>query len=306
MTVIKSNGIDIAFEEHGSAGDPAVLMVQGLGMPLSGWPPAMLEALVGKGFHVIAMDNRDIGRSQLLSELDVPNIAWQTMRRKLGLAVRSPYQLTDMMQDAQGLLDALNIYGAHVVGVSMGGMISQLLAIHHPARVKSLTSIMSTTGNPKLPGPTREVRRHIMRGPAAATDEARLEYHQRLWRLIGSPEYPLPEQELSAFLQRVFECGMTRGGVARQMLAIMAAHDRAAELHRLQTPSLVIHGEADPLVPVECGHDTAGAIPGSRIVTIPGMGHDLPEALVPRLTSLIGDHAWAAERPGELRQSVTG
>jgi pimeloyl-ACP methyl ester carboxylesterase len=295
MPNVSSNGIEIAYEEYGKADDPVLLMVQGLGMPLAAWPGVLIEALVAERFRVVTFDNRDIGQSQLLRDMKVPNVLVQTLRRKLGMTVKSPYQLTDMMRDVAGLMDALSIESAHVVGVSMGGMISQLLAIHEQQRVRSLTSIMSTTGNRKLPGPSKAVTRHIMRGPKASTNEARLAYHWRLWRLIGSPAYPLPDEELTAFLQGIFERGMTAAGTARQTLAILATPNRIPELKQLDVPTLVIHGDADPLIPVAGGFDTATAIPGARITTISGMGHDLPEALVPRLTRLIAQHANAAE-----------
>lgn len=299
MPRVSSNGIEIAYEEHGSAEDPVLLMVQGLGMPLAAWPQVLIEALVAERFRVVIFDNRDIGQSQLLRDMKVPNLLVQTLRRKLGMTVKSPYQLVDMMRDVAGLMEALSIDSAHLVGVSMGGMISQLLAIHQPQRVRSLTSIMSTTGNRKLPGPGKAVTRHIVRGPKGSTDEARLAYHRRLWRLLGSPGYPLPDEELTRFLQGIFERGMTAAGTARQTLAILAAPSRVAELKQLEVPTLVIHGDADPLIPVAAGFDTATAIPGARITTISGMGHDLPEALVPRLTRLIVQHANAAEPSSE-------
>jgi pimeloyl-ACP methyl ester carboxylesterase len=290
-----SNGIDIAYEEHGDAGNPVLLLVQGLGMPLAAWPPAMIEGLVAEGFRVVTFDNRDIGRSQLMKEMKVPNMLWQTLRRKVGMKVKAPYQLSDMMRDVTGLLDALNIDAAHIVGVSMGGMISQLLAMHEPQRVKSLTLIMSSTSKRKLPGPSKAVTRHVMRGPKAPTDQARLAYHWKLWRLIGSPGYRLSDEELRGFLNRVFERGMTAAGTARQTLAIFAAPSRVTDLNKLAVPTLVIHGDSDPLIPVECGKDIANAIPGARIEIIEGMGHDLPVALNDRLNRLITRHAKASE-----------
>jgi pimeloyl-ACP methyl ester carboxylesterase len=290
-----SNGIDIAYEEHGDAGNPVLLLVQGLGMPLAAWPPAMIEGLVAEGFRVVTFDNRDIGRSQLMKEMKLPNMLWQTLRRKVGMKVKAPYQLSDMMRDVTGLLDALNIDAAHIVGVSMGGMISQLLAMHEPQRVKSLTLIMSSTSKRKLPGPGKAVTRHVMRGPKAPTDQARLAYHWKLWRLIGSPGYRLSDEELRGFLNRVFERGMTAAGTARQTLAIFAAPSRVTDLNKLAVPTLVIHGDSDPLIPVECGKDIANAIPGARIEIIEGMGHDLPVALNDRLNRLITRHAKASE-----------
>jgi len=227
--------------------------------------------------------------------MKTPNMLIQTLRRKFAMRVKSPYHLTDMMRDVEGLMDALQIEEAHLVGVSMGGMISQLLTIHEPRRVKTLTSIMSTTGSRKLPGPTKEVTRHIVRGPKSATDEGRLEFQWKLWRLLGGPHYRLSDEELAGFLRRNFERGMTATGIARQTLAILAAPSRVADLRKIDTPTLVIHGDADPLIPVECGLDTARAIPGARTAIIEGMGHDLPVALTERLARLIAQHARTGE-----------
>jgi pimeloyl-ACP methyl ester carboxylesterase len=289
-----SNGIEIAYERHGAATNPVMLLIQGLGVPLSGWPPSFIEGLVAQGFHVVTFDNRDIGRSQLLSDKKVPNMLVQIIRRILRLRVKAPYQLNDMMSDTVGLLDALDIESAHVVGVSMGGMIAQLLAIHEPRRVKSLTLVMSTTGDRKLPGPTKAVSKHLMSRPKAQTDEARLAHYWQLWRLLGSPSYRLSDAELAEFIGAVVTRGITVAGSARQSLAILAANDRTEELRCLNVPTLVIHGEADPLIRVECGKALATAIPGAKITTIAGMGHDLPLALVPRFVSLISQHAAAS------------
>lgn len=290
-----SNGLEIAYEEHGAPTNPALLLIQGLGVPLSGWPPQFIDALVAEGFRVVTFDNRDIGRSQLLSDRKVPNMLAQILRRIVRLKVKAPYQLSDMMRDTVGLLDALDIESAHIVGVSMGGMIAQLLAIHEPRRVKSLTLIMSTTGNPKLPGPTRAVTKHIMSRPKAPTDEARLAHYWQLWRLLGSPDYRLSDAELAEFIRAVFERGLTAAGSARQTLAILAAPDRTDALRHLDVPVLVVHGDSDPLIRVECGQALAEAIPGARMTTIPGMGHDLPLALMPRFVRMIAQHVKASD-----------
>jgi len=295
MPVLSSNGLQIAYEVHGDPSGPVVLMLQGLSVPLTGWPQPLIDALVADGFRVITFDNRDIGHSQLLDDMKPPNLLLQVLRKKFRLKVKAPYQLDDMMRDAVGLMDALEIVSAHLVGVSMGGMIAQLLAIHEPQRVKSLTSIMSTTGGRKLPGPTKAVTRHIARGPAAPTDEARLAYLWQMWRLLGSPAYPLSDEELSEFLRATLTRGIDADGSARQMLAILAAPDRTADLKRLKIPTLIIHGSEDPLVPVECGLATAKAIPGSSMTTISGMGHDLPLVLLPRISRQISQHVKACD-----------
>jgi len=295
MPTLRSNNIEIACDEYGRPEDPALLMVMGLGLPSSAWPPELIEMLVAERFRVVTFDNRDIGQSQRIDAATAPNLFVESLRRAFGLTVRAPYQLTDMMRDTAGVLDALDIESAHVVGVSMGGMISQLLAIHEPQRVRSLTSLMSTTGNRRLPGATRPVTRHILRGPKSASPDARLDYHRKLWRLIGSPDYRPSAEDMDARLERVFSRGMSRTGTARQATAILAAQNRVPLLKKLKLPTIVIHGEADPLVRVECGYDTAAAIPGARMTTIPGMGHDLPKALWPRITRMITQHANAAD-----------
>ena len=295
MPVVSSNGLQIAYETHGEATDPVVLLVQGLSVPLTGWPPPLIDALVGDGFRVITFDNRDIGQSALMDDMPVPNMLWQILRRMFRLRVKAPYHLEDMMLDVVGLMDALEIESAHLVGVSMGGMISQLLAIHEPHRVKSLTSIMSTTSDRKLPGPAKAVTRHIARGPTEPTDEARLAYLWQMWRLLGSPAYPLSDEELSEFLRAILTRGVTAAGTARQSLAILATSSRAADLKRLKVPTLIIHGAEDPLIPVECGLATAKAIRGSRMTTISGMGHDLPLALLPRISRQISQHLKACD-----------
>lgn len=306
MPIVKSNGVDIAYESYGVNGHPVLLMVQGLGMPLSAWPPEFIHAFVAAGFHVVTFDNRDIGRSELLDHLGVPNLLLQTLRMKLGFNVRAPYQLEDMMRDAIGLMDALQIDAAHVVGISMGGMIAQLLAIHHLQRVKSLTSIMSTTGRRSLRGPTRDVLRHFRHTPRNGSQAAKLEFHRKMWRLIGSPAYPMSDEHLEQFLARIFERGMSADGTSRQTLATMAAKSRVEALAKLEVPTLIIHGDSDPLVRFEAGQDTAQTIPGARFVAVEGMGHDLPQVLLPQLTSRISEHAMRAETNGETSPSGTG
>ena len=295
MPTASSNNIDIAYDDYGRPGDPALLMVMGLGLPSSAWPPELIEMLVDEGLRVITFDNRDIGLSQRFDDAGVPNLFIESLRRSIGLSVRAPYALTDMMADTAGVLDALGIESAHVVGISMGGMIAQLLAIHEPSRVRSLTSLMSTTGNRRLPGASRRVARHIIRGPRSATPEGRLDYYRKLAWLIGSPDYRPDPAELDARLQRVFSRGMSPASTARQATAILSSASRVAALRNLDVPTMVIHGDEDPLVRVECGYETAAVIPGAQLTTIPGMGHDLPRALWPRLVALIAGHAHATD-----------
>ncbi len=297
--MLQANGIQIAHEALGPDDAPVILLIHGLGVPLSGWPQALLDNLVASGFRVVMLDNRDIGRSQRLDHLPAPNVAFEFLRGRIGLSIRAPYQLQDMMQDVVAALDALHIEKAHVVGASMGGMISQLLAIHAPQRVRSLTSIMSTTGRRTLPGPRAEVRQHLLRRPRNATPEELMEYGIKTWKLIGSPGYPKTREQIEDFLRRVYDRGVTSDGVTRQLLAIMASPDRVSALAGVTLPSLVLHGDQDPLVPLACGTDTAMQLANATMHVYPGMGHDLPEALIDDIAARISEHASRAERAGK-------
>lgn len=296
MPTVRSNNLEIAFETYGNNSDPTVLLIQGLSMPLSATPPEYIQAIVDAGFHVVAADNRDMGLSEKLDALVTPSLAMQSLRHLLRLRVRAPYQLDDMASDLSGLLDQLGVAKAHVVGISMGGMIAQLFAIHEPQRALSLTSIMSTTGRRGLPGPSKVVRRQILSGQALTSPEARYEHFRTMWRLIGSTKYRRSDEEFDVFMQRVLARGSYGPGSARQLLAIMAAPNRVEALGRLTMPVQVIHGADDPLVPVECGIDTAKAVPNAKFHEIDGMGHDLPLALMSEITQLIVSNANSVQR----------
>jgi len=287
------NGIELAWKRHGREDCPAICLIHGLGMSLSAWPSGLIGGLVNRGFGVITLDNRDIGHSQLMTRLGKPNLAYNGLMHTLGFPLRPPYSLADMMDDTAALLRSLGIFRTHMVGVSMGGMIAQLLAIHEPGLVASLTSIMSTTGRRNLPGPAPEVARHLISRPASRSREDRVRYNLKTWALIGSPAYPRSSADLKEFVERNLDRRITADGIARQTLAILAAPSRVAQLQKLNVPSLIIHGDADPLVPVECGVDTARSIPGSRLHVIPGMGHDLPPQLTDHFVALIAEHAAA-------------
>lgn len=288
---IRANGISIEVEDTGEDGSqaarPVVLLVMGLGMQLVAWPPAFVDGLVDAGFRVVRFDNRDIGLSQSFDQLGTPNVLWATIKYRLGLAIRAPYTLSDMAADAVGVLDALGIAQAHVVGVSMGGMIAQRIALAAPQRVLSLTSIMSSSGARGLPQADPKVVRVLMGRPASGRRKDIEDHYVRLLRAIGSPGFPTPEADLR---ERIF-AGLSRRyhpkGVTRQMVAIAADAQRAAELPKLQCRTLVLHGRADPLVPYPCGEDTARRIPGARLVGIDGMGHDLAPGVVERLLAEI-------------------
>jgi pimeloyl-ACP methyl ester carboxylesterase len=292
---LQDKNVKLAWEIHGPAEMPVIALVHGLGVPLCGWPAELIERLAARGYRILTFDNRDIGRSQLMSRTGVPNLAIQWLRTCLGMTVHAPYQLDDMMHDTVALFDELGIGSAHVVGVSMGGMIAQLLAIHAGDRVKSLTSIMSTTGDRSLPGPDRTVRRHIMSRPRSDDARDRMEHGIRTWELIGSRKWRRSPEEIETFLQSLYDRGVTADGVLRQMAAIMAAPSRRESLAKLTLPALVIHGAADPLVPVACGYDTAQSIKGAALSVFEDMGHDLPDALVADIATLIADHVERAE-----------
>ncbi|HUQ14054.1 MAG TPA: alpha/beta fold hydrolase [Novosphingobium sp.] len=287
MPQTPANGITIEYETFGNASDPAVLLVMGLGAQLTLWPIELVEALVARGFRVIRYDNRDIGLSTKFDDAGVPDIAAVTMARIQGRAPDVPYALADMAEDGVALLDALGIARAHVVGASMGGMIAQLIAATHPTRVLSLTSIMSTTGNPAVPPAKPEAMAVLMQRPAGTDEDTMVEFGTTAARTIGSPGYPFDEERARDRVRRDYRRSFSPTGFARQMAAIIADGDRRERLKAVTAPTLVIHGDGDPLVPVEGGRDTAASIPGAELKVIPGMGHDLPLGLVDEIAEAI-------------------
>lgn len=292
MPQITANGISIEYDAHGDPKNPPLLLVMGLGAQLTLWPMELVDALVARGYYVIRHDNRDIGLSEKFGHAGVPNFRRVALMRMFGLRARLPYRLTDMADDAAALLGALGIEKAHVVGASMGGMIVQLMAIHHPNLLLSMTSIMSTTGNPRLPRPKPEAMNALLdRAPANATLEDVIPIGIRVARAIGSPAYPTPEERLRERIARDFNRSFYPEGAARQISAIMDDGDRRKRLKQVRVPSLVIHGSDDPLVPVEGGRDTAAHIPGAKLLEIPGMGHDLPLELVETIADALAEHA---------------
>jgi len=292
---ININGIDIAYQLHGDEQNPVLLLVHGLSTPLTGWPVEMVDCFVEKGFCVLLIDNRDMGKSAQLNHLVLPNLLWTVIKIKLGFTAKVPYQLEDMMADTVGLLDALAINKVHLVGASMGGMIAQLMAINHPERLLSLTSIMSTTGYKKLPAMDVKVKRALAQKPASSHYEDRVNYHVNKWRAIGSPKYPMNQKELTLRVKNLLERGITGKGTLRQMLAILAASDRTERLKSVLTPTLVIHGDSDGLVHLDGGLATANAISNAKLQVYKGMGHDFPMELIPSIVNDIVEHAQAVE-----------
>lgn len=289
-----NTGIELFYEEQGDRQAEVILLVMGLGAQMTLWPEELVEALVGEGFRVIRYDNRDIGLSQKMEGARAPSPAIQVLRKKIGFPAKVPYTLKDMADDGIGLLDALGIAKAHVVGASMGGMIAQLMAVHHPDRLMTLTSIMSTTGNGKLPQ-AEPAAINALTAPLKGMDEDTLVAHGlNIIRNIGtpdSPEFPFDEAHQRERVLRGVRRSVYPPGLPRQLAAIIDDGCRRTRLASVRTPTLVLHGEADPLVRPAAGEDTARHISGSRLVTIPGWGHDLPIPLVPRLAAEIAGHA---------------
>jgi pimeloyl-ACP methyl ester carboxylesterase len=276
-----ANGIEIVYETIGDDADPPLLLVMGLGMQLIHWDRELCERIAARGFRVIRFDNRDAGRSTKI-DAPVPPVA----RALAGLRIDAPYLLDDMADDALGLLDHLGVEEVHVVGASMGGMIAQTMAIRRPERVRSLTSIMSTTGERRAGRPKLRVWSVLARRAPSARD-AYVEHFVRVFKMIGSKGLPFDEQRVRAVAAASYERGHHPAGAGRQLAAIIASGDRTERLRELRLPTLVVHGRDDPLVPFRGGQATARAIPEARLLAIPGMGHDLPREVWPRVVDAI-------------------
>ena len=277
--------MELVYETIGDRSDPPLLLVMGLGMQLIHWDRELCELLAERGFHVIRFDNRDSGLSTKI-EAPVPNV----MRAMAGFRINAPYLLDDMAADSFGLLDKLGIERAHVTGASMGGMIAQTMAIREPRRVLSLGSMLSTTGDRRVGTPKLRVWSILMR-KAPRDREAYIAYFARVFRMIGSPAYPQDDARVRERAAATYDRGHYPAGTARQLAAILASGSRTASLRELDVPTVVIHGEADPLVPLRAGRATADAIPGAELITIPGMGHDLPKELWPTVADAIARNA---------------
>ncbi len=292
---IPANGISLEVDDRGPPSGPPLVMIMGLGMQLIAWPDGLVDQLVASGFRVIRFDNRDVGLSQRFDHLGVPNLPAAGIRYTLGMPVASPYRLADLADDTAALIEAMGLGSAHVCGASMGGMIAQHLAVRHPQRVRSLTLIMTTSGARHLPQPTMKVRMAMMSRPRDAKNvDSVVEHFMRLYGVIGSPAYPpepaLLRERLAASVKRSYRPAAT----ARQLAAILADGDRTPLLARITQPVQVIHGVADPLVPVAAGHDLMRHIAGAQGDFIDGMGHDLPQPLWPRFAAGIRSAAGRA------------
>jgi pimeloyl-ACP methyl ester carboxylesterase len=295
MPTITANNIQLYYEDAGPADAPVILLVMGLGTQMIAWPDEMIQSLVARGFRVVHYDNRDVGMSQRMEGAPVGNLMWAFLANTVGLPVRSAYSVADMAKDGIGLLDALGIDKAHVVGASMGGMIVQHMAASHPHKVMSLTSIMSTSGKRGLPGPRSDIRKAMMRPRAA--NPTRDEAVAAGAAVVKAFSYPDPARAPDAYEElvgRAFDRGYYPVGTVRQLLAIVADGSRVEMLKTIKAPTMVIHGGADPLVPKEGGIDTAKHITGAKLEIIEKMAHDLPPSQIGRMVQLIADHATGA------------
>ena len=294
MTRAKANGIEIEYETAGNKSDPALLLVMGLGAQLTIWPDAFFQGLAKRGFFVIRYDNRDTGLSTDFGSWGVPNIAEAFQKLMSGEKVDAPYLVKDMAADAIGLIDALGLDKAHMVGASMGGMIVQTVAALYPGRTRSMVSIMSTSGRPGLPVGKPEALAMLTAHPEGPSREQRVKYGIKLRQTIAGPGYPIPEAELRGFVEKNVDRRWYPEGGARQYLSIIASGDRVKMLKTVKVPTLVLHGDDDPLLPVACGRDVASLVPGAKIETFPGWGHDLPGGMIPTLVERISKFCKAA------------
>lgn len=289
MPNVRANGIQIEYDTFGRPEHPAMLLIMGFRTQLIGWDDRFCARLAERGFYVIRYDNRDVGLSSKIEGGPKPDIRAALQ----GDFSSASYQLEDMAADAVGLLDALGHKAAHVVGASMGGMIAQLVAVQHPTRTLSLCSIMSSTGDRSVGQPKPDALGALL-APTAKSREEFIEMSLTAWRLIGSTGYPFDEQAARARAARAYDRCFYPPGVARQLLAILGQKDRTAGLAGVKAPALVIHGAVDPLVTPSGGEATARAIPGAKLLLVPGMGHDLPEGAWPLLIDAIIENAGRA------------
>ena len=288
--IAKVNGVELAYDTFGNPSAPPVLLVMGLGAQMIRWHEEFCKPLAAKGYWVIRFDNRDVGNSTKFDEAGVPNVLALMQAAQTGGTIAAPYTLSDMAGDAVGLLDALEIEKAHIVGASLGGMIVQTMAIEYPARIRTLTSIMSTTGEPSVSTPKPEALAVLMSVPPSDR-EACIEDAVKMQRILRGWKYPLDEAFVRQEAARAFDRCFHPEGTTRQLAAILASGSRREKLKSLKVPTLVIHGDADPLVPIEGGKDTAAAIPGAKLLIIEGMGHDIPVEVVPQIIQAISEHA---------------
>ena len=294
--IAHANGIDLCYEIFGDADAEPMLLIMGLGAQMIHWDDDFCGQMAGRGFRVIRFDNRDVGQSSKMSGGARLTPIELFKLRFLKIPVAAPYKLSDMAQDTVALMDELKISSAHIVGASMGGMIAQEIAIHFPERVRSLVSIMSTSGNPRIPPPTREATAVLMAPPVTTRDEYIARY-ALTWKVLRAGSFPEDEALDRGRAERTFERGLNPAGAGRQLRAILASGSRKERLRAVKAPTLVIHGTVDPLVHPDGGKDTAASIPGARLMMVEAMGHALPVTMWPPIIDAIDQHAHAAVAP---------
>ncbi len=296
MPSIEANGIDIEYEDLGARDAPVILLIMGLGAQLIYWPDALCHGLAEDGFRVIRFDNRDVGLSSKMEHAGMPDLASAAANAMRGRRVAASYDLFDLAADAVGLLDALNIEQAHIVGLSMGGMIAQIIAARHGERTISLTSIMSSTGRRGLPDPQRDAFNTLMAPrPDGSDRQAAIDHLVNIAHHVVSPGFRPSEQEIREKQERIFDRCYYPVGLSRHFLAILASGSREQMLGDVSVPTLVLHGSEDPLVSVEHGRDTAQSVANGKLRVIDGMGHDLPSAVIPLVREAIASHCTDAE-----------
>lgn len=284
--IVPVNGIEICFDTFGNKDDQPILLIMGLASQMIIWDERFCSALASAGYYVVRFDNRDIGLSSKLDDMPVPNILQLMQDIQQGKHPEVPYKLSDMAKDTISLLDHLGIPSAHIVGVSMGGMIAQTLAIEYPDRVKTLTSISSTTGNPRLPQAKTEVSTLLIPPPTTNREEA-IEHDVKAFKVLNGTTYPFDEERYRKLFSRVYDRNYYPTGPFRQLAAILGSGSRNDKLRNVKIKTLVIHGDADPLIPVQAGEDTAKEIPNAKLIIIKGMGHSFADAVAPQIISEI-------------------
>jgi pimeloyl-ACP methyl ester carboxylesterase len=303
MPQIRANGIDLEYESFGRDSDPLILLIMGFGAQLTFWPEALCHGLAARGFRVVRFDNRDVGKSTHLAGETAPDPRALFAEVMAGRRPQVPYTLDDMADDVVGLMDALRVNRAHIVGASMGGMIAQLVAINHPDRTKSLISIMSTTGRRDLPSGNPETLSVLFRPPGSTSREDLIEASVLVQKALAGSGFPASEAEMRARAElRTDYAPFDLAGIARQSAALIVAPPRDKLLKRLRCPALVMHGADDPVIPAAAAKDTAESIPGAELIIVPGMGHDFPPALAPVFLKHIADFVAKVEARAEERQ----
>lgn len=294
-----SNGIQICYQSFGDPSAAPMILVMGLGAQMLQWDDEFCVQLAARGFWVVRFDNRDVGQSTHLSGGSRLRLGEFLAYRYFGRPVDAPYKLRDMADDLVGLIGALGLQSAHVVGVSMGGMIAQEAAMAYPARIRTLTSMMSTTGDPKLPGPTRAAQALLLSAPPKTRDEF-IRHFVRNWKVMRGGSFPRDEARDLSLAARIYDRGLNPAGVGRQLRAIFASGSRKQRLAALRVPTLVVHGSIDPLIRPAAGKDTAATIPGAKLLMVEGMGHAIPMPMWNTVLDAIAAHAAQNDVAGTL------